>query len=76
MNVIKPFLIRSIVSLLVTIPIALFVRSYVGTSTLLADINGIGWLVGVLGTIYTFVAAFTVVEVSIPKFSIPTAGVV
>ena len=63
MNVIKPFLIRSIVSLLVTIPIALFVRSYVGTSTLLADINGIGWLVGVLGTIYTFVAAFTVVEV-------------
>ena len=32
-------------------------------SALLADINGIGWLVGVLGTIYTFVAAFTVVEV-------------
>jgi len=63
MNVIKPFLIRSIVSLLVIIPLALFVRSYAGSSTLLADINGIGWLVGVLGTIYTFVAAFTVVEV-------------
>lgn len=63
MDVIKPFLIRSIVSLLVTIPLALFVRSYVGASTLLSDINGIGWLVGVLGTIYTFVAAFTVVEV-------------
>ncbi|PIR99157.1 hypothetical protein COT87_01000 [Candidatus Collierbacteria bacterium CG10_big_fil_rev_8_21_14_0_10_44_9] len=63
MNVIKPFLVRSIVSLLVTIPLALFVRSYAGASTLLTDINGVGWLVGVLGTIYTFVAAFTVVEV-------------
>ena len=63
MNVIKPFLVRSIVSLLVTIPLALFVRSYAGASTLLTDINGVGWLVGVLGTIYTCVAAFTVVEV-------------
>lgn len=63
MKVIKPFLIRSILSLLITIPLALFVRKFLGASTLLADINGIGWLVGVLGTIYTFVAAFTVVEV-------------
>lgn len=63
MKVIKPFLVRSIVSLLITIPLALVVRDSVGASTLLADINGIGWLVGVLGTIYTFVAAFTVVEV-------------
>lgn len=63
MNVIKPFLLRSIISLLVTVPVALFVRSYMGAGMLLSEINGIGWLVGVLGTIYTFVAAFTVVEV-------------
>lgn len=45
------------------IGISLYVRSSVGTTPMIADINGVGWLVGALATIYTFVAAFTIVEV-------------
>lgn len=38
-------------------------QSFVGKEYFLADIGGIGWLLGVVGTIYTLVAAFTMVEV-------------
>lgn len=38
-------------------------QSLIGKEYFLADIGGIGWLLGVVGTIYTLVAAFTMVEV-------------
>ena len=38
-------------------------QNFIGKEYFLADIGGIGWLLGVVGTIYTLVAAFTMVEV-------------
>lgn len=43
--------------------LGIFLQIQVGNDYFLADINGIGWLLGVVGTIYTLVAAFTMVEV-------------
>jgi hypothetical protein len=63
MGTIKPFLLRLIATVLSTVVVAYLVRNYIGTTTLLADINGVGWVVGGFATIYTFVAAFTIVEV-------------
>lgn len=63
MKLTRLVLIPILVSIIIATAFGVSLQSVVGKEYFLADIGGIGWLLGVVGTIYTLVAAFTMVEV-------------
>lgn len=63
MKLIKSVLTPIILSVLIATIFGVALQSIIGKEYFLDDIGGIGWLLGVVGTIYTLVAAFTMVEV-------------
>ena len=63
MKLLKSVLLPLIISITLATIFGILLQSTVGKEYFLEDIGGIGWLLGVVGTIYTLVAAFTMVEV-------------
>ena len=63
MKTIKQVFLPILASVVIAVIIGVALQNNVGQEYILADIGGIGWLLGVVGTIYTLVAAFTMVEV-------------
>lgn len=63
MKIYKYIIFPILLSITLATVFGVLLQSIVGKEYFLADIGGIGWLLGVVGTIYTLVAAFTMVEV-------------
>lgn len=63
MKILKQVLAPIIISVFIATIFGVLLQSTIGKEYFLEDIGGIGWLLGVVGTIYTLVAAFTMVEV-------------
>lgn len=63
MKIFKHIILPVLLSIALATAFGVLLQNLVGKEYFLADIGGIGWLLGVVGTIYTLVAAFTMVEV-------------
>lgn len=63
MKLLKEVLAPILSSVIIATIFGVLLQSFVGKEYFIEDIGGIGWLLGVVGTIYTLVAAFTMVEV-------------
>ena len=63
MKILKQVLFPIIISIFIATIFGVLLQFTIGKEYFLEDIGGIGWLLGVVGTIYTLVAAFTMVEV-------------
>ena len=63
MRIFKQVLLPILLAISIATVFGILLQSLVGKEYFLEDIGGIGWLLGVVGTIYTLVAAFTMVEV-------------
>lgn len=63
MRLLKSVILPIILSIIFATIFGVLLQFIVGKEYFIEDIGGIGWLLGVVGTIYTLVAAFTMVEV-------------
>jgi len=63
MKLLREVLAPILSSVVIATIFGIILQSFIGKEYFLEDIGGIGWLLGVVGTIYTLVAAFTMVEV-------------
>jgi hypothetical protein len=63
MKLLKSVLLPIVLSVIIATVFGVILQTFVGREYFMEDIGGIGWLLGVVGTIYTLVAAFTMVEV-------------
>ncbi|KKT40724.1 hypothetical protein A3K29_00230 [Candidatus Collierbacteria bacterium RIFOXYB2_FULL_46_14] len=63
MKVYRHIIVPVTLSACIATSFGILLQNFIGKEYFLEDIGGIGWLLGVVGTIYTLVAAFTMVEV-------------
>lgn len=63
MKIFKQAIFPILISVGLATLLGISLQTLVGKEYFLEDIGGVGWLLGVVGTIYTLVAAFTMVEV-------------